>query len=91
MLILRSLIEGASNRVIALKLVMTESTVKGHMKVILRSSDCKIGPKRQSGPAIIQVSCFFLPENFWVSFGSTVEPDLRAVPDVESRRARALA
>ena len=29
MLILRSLIEGASNKVIALKLVMTELTVKG--------------------------------------------------------------
>jgi two-component system nitrate/nitrite response regulator NarL len=36
MLILRSLVEGASNKVIALKLVMTESTVKVHMKSILR-------------------------------------------------------
>ena len=36
MLILRSLMEGASNKVIALKLVMTESTVKVHMKTILR-------------------------------------------------------
>ena len=36
MLILHSLMEGASNKVIALKLVMTESTVKVHMKAILR-------------------------------------------------------
>ena len=36
MLILRSLMEGASNKVIALKLVMTESTVKVHVKAILR-------------------------------------------------------
>jgi two-component system nitrate/nitrite response regulator NarL len=36
MLILRMLIEGASNKVIALKLVITESTVKVHMKAILR-------------------------------------------------------
>jgi len=36
MLILRSVMEGASNKVIALKLVMTESTVKVHMKAILR-------------------------------------------------------
>ena len=36
MLILRMLIEGASNKVIALKLVITKSTVKVHMKAILR-------------------------------------------------------
>jgi two-component system nitrate/nitrite response regulator NarL len=36
LLILRMLIEGASNKVIALKLVITESTVKVHMKAILR-------------------------------------------------------
>ena len=30
------LMEGASNKVIALKVVMTESTVKMHMKAILR-------------------------------------------------------
>ena len=36
MRIVRSLMEGASNKVIALKLVMTESTVKVHMKAILR-------------------------------------------------------
>ena len=35
-LILRSLMEGASNKVIALKLVMTESTVKVHMKTVLQ-------------------------------------------------------
>jgi two-component system, NarL family, nitrate/nitrite response regulator NarL len=34
--ILRSLTEGASNKVIARKLVITESTVKVHMKAILR-------------------------------------------------------
>jgi two-component system nitrate/nitrite response regulator NarL len=36
MLILRMLIQGASNKTIALKLVITESTVKVHMKAILR-------------------------------------------------------
>jgi ATP/maltotriose-dependent transcriptional regulator MalT len=36
LLILRTLTEGASNKVIALKLVITESTVKVHMKAILR-------------------------------------------------------
>ena len=35
-MILRTLTEGASNKVIALKLVITESTVKVHMKAILR-------------------------------------------------------
>jgi two-component system nitrate/nitrite response regulator NarL len=34
--ILRNLTEGASNKMIALKLVITESTVKVHMKAILR-------------------------------------------------------
>jgi DNA-binding NarL/FixJ family response regulator len=36
MLILRMLVQGASNKTIALKLVMTESTVKVRMKAILR-------------------------------------------------------
>ena len=36
LVILRTLTEGASNKVIALKLVLTESTVKVHMKAILR-------------------------------------------------------
>src|SRR5262249_47216225 len=36
MLILRLLMEGASNKSIALKLVITESTVKVHMKAVLR-------------------------------------------------------
>jgi two-component system nitrate/nitrite response regulator NarL len=36
MLILRMLMQGASNKIIALKLVITESTVKVHMKAILR-------------------------------------------------------
>ena len=35
-LILRMLMQGASNKVIALKMVITESTVKVHMKAILR-------------------------------------------------------
>jgi two-component system nitrate/nitrite response regulator NarL len=36
MLILRMLMQGASNKTIALKLVITDSTVKVHMKAILR-------------------------------------------------------
>ena len=36
LVIVRALTEGASNKVIALKLVITESTVKVHMKAILR-------------------------------------------------------
>ena len=36
MLILRMLMQGASNKVIARNLVITESTVKVHMKAILR-------------------------------------------------------
>ena len=36
LVILRSLTEGASNKLIAIKLVITESTVKVHMKTILR-------------------------------------------------------
>ncbi len=36
LVVLRKLTEGASNKVIALTLVMTESTVKVHMKAILR-------------------------------------------------------
>ena len=36
LVILRTLTEGASNKVIALKLVITELTVKVHMKAILR-------------------------------------------------------
>ena len=36
MLILRMLMQGASNKVIARNMVITESTVKVHMKAILR-------------------------------------------------------
>ena len=36
MLILRGLMQGASNKAIARNLVITESTVKVHMKAILR-------------------------------------------------------
>ena len=36
LVVLRTLTEGASNKSIALTLVMTESTVKVHMKAILR-------------------------------------------------------
>ena len=91
-LILRSLMEGASNKVIALKLVMTESTVKVHMKAILRK--LRLQNRTQvaiwardhsselSSPAKESLEC---------RFGSTVESDPRAVANVESRRARAVA
>ena len=36
LVILRTLTEGASNKMIALKMVITQSTVKVHMKSILR-------------------------------------------------------
>ena len=36
LVILRTLTEGASNKIIARKLVITESTMKVHMKAILR-------------------------------------------------------
>jgi two-component system, NarL family, nitrate/nitrite response regulator NarL len=51
LLILRSLTEGASNKVIARKLVITESTVKVHMKAILRK--LRLQNRTQAGHARI--------------------------------------
>ena len=90
-LILRSLMEGASNKVIALKLVMTESTVKVHMKAILR----KLKLQNRTQVAMwardhsSELSC---PAKEFLErrFGSIVE-STRAVANVESRRARAVA
>jgi DNA-binding NarL/FixJ family response regulator len=48
MAILRTLTEGASNKIIARKLVITESTVKVHMKAILR----KLGLQNRTQAAI---------------------------------------
>ena len=48
LVILRTLTEGASNKMIALKLVITESTVKVHMKAILR----KLRPQNRTQAAI---------------------------------------
>jgi two-component system nitrate/nitrite response regulator NarL len=90
MLILRSLMEGASNKVIALKLVMTESTVKVHMKAILRK--LRLQNRTQTamwardhanelGDARDSVE--------WRSSGVSLEPGLRAGPNVELRRAGA--
>ena len=49
MLILRMLMQGASNKVIARNLVITELTVKVHMKAILRNCVCKIVRRRPYG------------------------------------------
>ena len=57
LVILRTLTEGASNKVIALKLVITESTVKVHMKAILRKLRLQIAPRLRSGHVPISVNC----------------------------------
>ena len=92
MLILRSLMQGASNKDIALRLVMTESTVKGLMKAIL--SKLQLQNRTQAAMWARDHSSELsssAKDSLGCRFGSTVESDLRAVPDVESRRARALA
>ena len=67
-LILRSLMEGASNKVIALKLVMTDSTVKVHMKANSRKLQLQNRTQARTGPAIIRGNCLPLPKNATVSF-----------------------
>ena len=84
--------EGASNKVIALKLVMTESTVKVHMKSILR----KLRLQNRTQVAMwardhASELSFPAKESLQCRFGSTVESDPRAVANMESQRARAVA
>ena len=89
-LILRSLMEGASNKVIALKLVMTESTVKVHMKAILR----KLRLENRTQAAIwardhaTEFACDGGPLGR-TGFGPTIEPRPRTTANVDSRRAPA--
>ena len=56
--ILRTLMEGASNKVIARTLVITEATVKVHMKSILRKLRLQIAPRRRFGHAIASVKMY---------------------------------
>ena len=90
MLILRSLMEGASNKAIAFKLVMTESTVKVHMKTILR----KLRLENRTQAAIWardhadELALDREPPKR-TGFGPTIEPRPRAAANVDSRRAPA--
>ena len=90
MLILRSLMDGASNKAIALKLVMTESTVKVHMKTILR----KLRLENRTQAAIWardhanELACDRAPLER-TGIGPTIEPRPRTAANVDSRRAPA--
>ena len=57
LLVLRGVTEGASNKVIALKLVITELTVKVHMKAILRSFVAEPYAGRNVGAQSYQRRC----------------------------------
>jgi two-component system nitrate/nitrite response regulator NarL len=91
MLILRMLMEGASNKVIALKFVITESTVKVHMKAILR----KLRLQNRTQAAIwardhsSELASCARESLERTRCGPTIEPGLCAGPSEESRRARA--
>lgn len=91
MLILRMLMEGASNKVIALKLVMTESTVKVHMKAILR----KLRLQNRTQAAIwardhsSELASCARESLERTRRGPTIEPGPCAGPGEESGRARA--
>jgi two-component system nitrate/nitrite response regulator NarL len=91
MLILRILMEGASNKVVALKLVMTESTVKVHMKAILR----KLRLQNRTQAAIwardhsSELASCARESLERTRCGPTIEPGLCAGPSEVSRRARA--
>ena len=77
MLILRTLMEGASNKGIALRLVITESLVKVHIKAILRKLRLQNRTQAVSGPAIIPVNWRPAPDNLESdSLGPTIEPGL---------------
>ena len=83
--------EGASNKVIALKLVMTKSTVKVHMKTILR----KLRLENRTQAAIWardhanELACDrgTLERT---GFGPTIEPRPRATANVDSCSCGAL-
>ena len=62
LLILRTLTEGASNKVIALKLVITESTVKVHMKAILQKLRLQNRTQAATGHVPISVNCSKMQE-----------------------------
>ena len=71
---------------------MSESMVKGLMKAIL--SKLQLQNRTQAAMWARDHSSELsssAKNSLGCRFGSIVEPDLRAVPDVESRRARALA
>lgn len=90
-LILRMLMEGASNKVIALKVVMTESTVKVHMKAILR----KLRLQNRTQAAIWardhsnELASCARESLERTRSGPTIEPGLCTGPSEELRRARA--
>jgi two-component system, NarL family, nitrate/nitrite response regulator NarL len=67
LLILRMLIEGASNKGIALKLVITESTVKVHMKAILRKL------RLQNRTQVAMWARNHIDENVWIGLSSPAD------------------
>ena len=67
LLILRMLTEGASNKVIAFKLVNTESTVKMHMKAILR----KLRLQNRTQAAMWARN--HVDEDVWISLSSATQ------------------
>ena len=91
MLILRMLMEGASNKGIALKVVMTKSTVKVHMKAILR----KLRLQNRTQAAIWardhsnELASCARESLERTRSGPTIEPGLCTGPSEESRRALA--
>jgi DNA-binding CsgD family transcriptional regulator len=91
MLILRTLMEGESNKGIALRLVITESTVKVHMKAILR----KLRLQNRTQAAIWardhsnELASCARESLERTRSGPTIEPGLCTGPSEELRRAHA--